>query len=279
MNAPALQFVEEAYTDEEVSEMMAQFREEGYVVLPDVLKRETVDPFVEQLEKLMYNDGLSWRIPDDSPHYIHCVNTPRGYQVLPHALSYSAAKPFPCLHTTIVVIQKGADDSYIPGWHKDREPEGMPDSAYHWPLDVFIGFYFEDMKEEHGPTVILPGSHRDGAITPYSDTVEPKAIYCRKQDALLLDQRAWHRGTPRTADGNRFLIVYGYFAMPHFYNTTFKMPKAQRTAWMNAGNMRERILYGGPFAPPDQDELAEMSQCVEEKEKSSRFRVQHSVAY
>ena len=279
MEIPAMQFVEKLYSKDKVNEMMSEFREKGYVVLPDVIKRETVDPFVEQLEKLMFNDGLSWRLPDDSPHYIHCAKTPRGYQVLPPALSRSATKPFPCLHTTIVVIQKGADDSYIPGWHKDREPDGMPNNEYHWPLDVFLGFYFEDMEEKHGPTVILPGSHKDVSITPWSGTVEPEAIYCRKQDALLLDQRAWHRGTARTATGNRFLIVYGYYAMPHFYGTTFKMPSAQRNAWINAEGMRERIPFGGPFAPPDQEVLTHMSKELEERKKSNKPELHVGVAY
>lgn len=279
MEKPALRFVEELYSETEIATMMEQFRSEGYVVLPDVLDRSTIDPFVEQLESIMFHDGLSWRLPDDAPHYIYCANSPRGYQVLPPALSRSAAKPYPCLHTTIVVIQKGADDSYIPEWHKDREPDGMPENEYHWPLDVFLGFYFEDMTQAHGPTVILPGSHKDPSITPWSDSVDPVPIYCRKQDALLLDQRAWHRGTSRKATGNRFLIVYGYFALPHFYGATFRMPRAQRTSWLHASSIRERILYGGPFAPPDKEDIETITHAIEERKKENKPEFTSRVAY
>ena len=59
-------------------------------------------------------------------------------QLLPDTLSHSQAKPKPCLHTTIVIIQKDGNTSYIPDWHKDREPDGMPSKEYHYPLDVNI---------------------------------------------------------------------------------------------------------------------------------------------
>jgi hypothetical protein len=267
---PALEFVTDLYSDKQVDTMMQQFREKGWVILPDVLKRETVDPFVAQLEKIMVHNGLKYTIPDDSPHYIHCAHAPRGRQVLPSALSHSrVAKPMPALHTTIIIIQTKGDSSYIPEWHKDREPDGMAGEEYHYPLDVFLAFYFEDMTDDHGPTLVIPGSHRDVSMTPQGD-VPVDAIYCRKQDALLIDQRTWHRGTPRKVPGTRFLIVYGMYAMPHFYGTTFHMPLSQRKAWFNARSLEERVFFGGPFAPPDREALEQM---LRELEASPRPKI------
>jgi hypothetical protein len=263
MKEPALRFIEEPYPENTIHKMVHEFQEKGYVILPDVFGRESVDSFVKQLTEIMVFDGLKYTIPDDLPHYIHCAHTPRARQILPFVLSHSIAKPFPCLHTTIIIIETDEKRGYAPEWHKDREPDGMPDEAYHYPLDAFVGFYFEDMTEDHGPTLVIPGSHRDAAMTPHSGApVEP--VYCRKQDALLLDQRVWHRGTPRKAPGNRFLIVYGYYAMPHFYGATFHMPRSQRRAWMGAGSMRERIFFGGPFAPPDKATLKEMDEILDQ---------------
>lgn len=266
MKEPALRFVEEPYSEETVQTMVRDFQEKGYAILPDVFERGSVDSFVDQLKEIMYFDGTKYTIPDESPHYIHCAYTPRVRQILPDVLSFSSAKPFPCLHTTILVIETDEAHGYAPDWHKDREPEGMPDNAYHYPLDVFAGFYFEDMTEDHGPTLLIPGSHRDGSIHPGSNSpVEP--VYCRKQDALLLDQRVWHRGTSRKAPGYRFLIVYGYYALPHFYGTTFHMPKSQRMAWMQSRNMKDRIFFGGPFAPPDHETIEEMSGWLDSNNK------------
>lgn len=65
MEKPALEFVNELYSDDEVDAMIAQFQDKGWVILPDVLKRESVDPFVEQLEEIMFHDGLKY-IPSEA---------------------------------------------------------------------------------------------------------------------------------------------------------------------------------------------------------------------
>lgn len=268
MDKPALAFVEELYTEDEEKRMIAEFQEKGYVILPDVLKRETVDPFREQLEELVVNNGNGWTVPYDTPHYIHCTYAPRGRQILPGVLSHSQAKPQPCLSTTIIIIQKDGDTNYIPEWHKDREPDGMPSKEYHYPLDVFLGFYFEDITDEHGPTLVMPGSHRDVTMTPFMEELPVDTIYCRKQDALLIDQRTWHCGTARTVDGNRFLFVYGIYALPFFYGQLAHMPVAQRRAWINADNTRDRVFFGGPYAPPDRQAWEELGAELDEKEKA-----------
>lgn len=265
---PALEFVEELYTKEEVDSMMTVFRDKGWVILPDVLKRESVDPFREQLEKLVINTGTGYTIPHECPHYVHATYAPRGRQVLPYSLSHSQAKPKPCLHTTIVIIQKDGDTSYIPDWHKDREPDGMPSKEYHYPMDVFLAFYFEDITDEHGPTEVMPGSHRDITMTPARKELPVDTVYCRKQDALLIDQRTWHRGTPRTVAGTRFLIVYGIYALPFYYVHLAHMPVSQRQAWINARNSNDRVFFGGPFAPPDRRAWEEMGKELDEHEKS-----------
>lgn len=271
MESPALEFVEELYDQDDVDKMMVEFRDKGYVILPNLIKRESVEPFKEQLEKLIYRDGNCYKIPHDSPHYTYPVKAPRGRQVFPFALSHSKAKPKPNLHTTIVTIQKDDDTSYIPDWHKDREPDGMPGEEYHYPLDVFLAFYFEDITDEHGPTLVIPGSHRDVTMTPYMEELPVDRIYCRKEDALLIDQRTWHRGTARTAPGTRFLMVYGVCAMPHLYSALAHMPVSQRREWMNARTVNDMVFFGGPFAPPDRRAWKETEEVLDELEKSNAY--------
>ena len=263
MPTPSIEFNTTLYNQNEIKSMISQFQDKGYVVLPDVLERESVAPFVDELNEIMYFDGIKYTIPDDAQHYIECLKAPKVQQVLPFSLSHSQAKPYPSLHTTIIIIETDETrGEYAPGWHKDREPEGMPSQSYHYPLDVFVAFYFEDITDEHGPTLIVPGSHRDANLT-YNNS-ESEAIHLRKEDALLIDQRAWHRGSPRTAPGTRFLIVYGLYALPHFYGATFHMPLSQRREWLNAEKMKDRVLMGGPFAPPDLETLEIMKKQLEE---------------
>jgi hypothetical protein len=61
---PALRFVEEPYHVNDVENMLLRFRERGYVVLPRVFERESVDAFREQAEAaLVKNDAGRWVMP------------------------------------------------------------------------------------------------------------------------------------------------------------------------------------------------------------------------
>ncbi len=249
MNKTSLKYNSVPFSESDVEKIILEFQDKGYAVLPKVFERESVKLFKKELEEVMVFDGLSYTIPEDLPHYIAGALAPRGRQVLPFALSHSIAKAMPVLHTTIIVIETDKNRGYAPDWHKDRQPDGMPGKEYHYPSDVFLGFYFEDIDEEHGPTQIIPGSHRDVNLYPNGDA--PVVSIClNMEDALLLDQRAWHRGISRVVTGTRFVIVYGMYALPHHYGTTFQMPKVQLQQWMKAEKLKDRVFFGGPFAPP-----------------------------
>ena len=255
MKEPALQFNTELYSQNEIAEMINSFKDKGYAILPKVFKRESIPLFKKQLEEIIVHNGLAYTIPDDSPHYIVSALAPRGRQILPYALSHSVAKAMPTLHTSIFVIETNETrGKYAPQWHKDREPDGMPGEEYHYPKDVFLAFYFEDIDDEHGPTQIIPGSHRDVSLLPNTDA-PVESIHLKMEDALLIDQRAWHRGVARKAQGTRFVIVYGMYAMPHHYGTNFQMPKSQLKQWMSAKTVKDRVYFGGPFAPPTLETL------------------------
>lgn len=256
---PALRFVDQAYDDDTLGSILAAFREKGYARLPAVFERPTVDGFLGQLHGAMSHNGIELKVPDESPLSIWAAKAPRIRQVLGPALSHSVAQPRPCLYMSIWAIQPESECGGVATWHKDREPDGMAGSEYHYPKDVFVGMYFEDVEERLGPTRIVPGSHRDLALSPYAGSPH-EDICCRKEDAYLLDQRAWHCGTPRTAPGTRTLVVYGYFPVPLHYSSPLVMPRAQQQAWVRATKREDRAFFGGIFAPPE-----ELKRAVEER--------------
>ena len=247
---PALKFNSDLYTPEVMGTILDQFREKGWARLPQLFERESVDAFVEQVHRARFHNGLEWTLPDDQPIFVWAAQAPRIRQVIVPAMSYSVAPPVPSLFLSVWIIQPVDTPQVVPKWHKDRQPEGMPGNQYHYPDDVFVAMYFEDMTEECGPALIVPGSHRDGAITPWSG--EPhEAMLGRKEDGILLDQRAWHCGMPRTLPGTRLTALYGYFPVPLFYGAPLRMPRAQRDAWMKAGSREDQGFWGGIFRPPD----------------------------
>ena len=250
MDSTLLEFNNTLYTQEEIDMMINEFQIKGYAVLPNIFQRESVPLFKDHLEHIMYNTGLGYTLPDDSHHYLQAALAPKARQVLPYSLSGSQAKLMPSIHTTIIVIETNeTKGKYAPGWHKDRQPDGMPGKEYHYPADVFLAFYFEDMDEDNGPTQIIPGSHRNISLQPGEGALV-ESITLNMEDAVLLDQRAWHRGIPRNTEGTRFVIVYGIYGLPHYYGNNVQMPRIQMKYWMNAKTVKDRVYFGGPFAPP-----------------------------
>ncbi len=253
MKQPSLKFVEEKYDDETVKKIVEQFQRDGYAVLPDLFQRESVDPFVEELKEAVHFDGLGYTIPQASPLHVWAAQAPRVRQIITPTLTHTAASALPSLCNTMWLLSTQDLTDQVPGWHKDREPEGMPGNEYHYPIDAFVGFYFDDVTDEKGPLTIMPGSHWDASVTPYTDAPKKK-VYCRKEDGILLDQRTWHCGRPRTVPGMRYLVVYAYYLVPVHYGQVHVMPDAQREIWMKQQGRLDQAFWGGIFAPPKEGE-------------------------
>ena len=250
----ALRFTDEPYAEETVREFIDGFQSKGYAVLPNVFDRDSVDGYLAQLRDAVRFDGIQYVMPDDSPLHVWAAQAPRVRQILAPALTHSVAPGIPAMCNSMWIITPHDCPEMTISWHKDREPDGMPGNDYHYPIDVFVGFYFEDLDEERGPLNVIPGSHWDSRITPY--TGEPHdVVLCNKEDAVLLDQRVWHCGTPRAIPGLRILVVHAYYLAPVHYGHVPPMPRSQHALWMrHKGRRSDQAFWGGPLAPPIEEE-------------------------
>ena len=249
MIEPALRYVEQAYDDNSIGTFLNHFREKGYFVLPSVFIPESVDSYREQLHVAIKESPGGMSVPTDSPLCIAPTRAPRLRCMLPGALSHARMYPRPSLFEVSWLVSKSEDKPNPGFWHKDREHEGMPGVEYHYPRDVHIGMYFEDMTLEHGPTQIISRSHRDQSRSPSSGH-EVDSFLCRKQDVVIWDQRLWHRGTTRTVPGLRIFALFGFYSVP-IYGDDYQraMPTAQRKLIQDSDDVAERRFYGGPFIP------------------------------
>ncbi len=137
------------------------------------------------------------------------------------------------------------------GWHKDYDVEGFMVGRCQYPPAVAVSLFLEDMTAECGPTEIIPGSHRDPGLSPYRGAT--RQMMCpRRQDAVIWDQRLWHRGTQRTAGSRRLHVLYTFYPSQLMEATTQRMTAAQSRAWREATDPQDRIFFGGIFAHPDQ---------------------------
>jgi hypothetical protein len=83
MDLPKAKFIEALYSDEEVNRMVQEFQEKGYTILRNVFERESVKEFKAQLQELMFFNGISHTLPDDTLHYFYPALAPRGRQFCP----------------------------------------------------------------------------------------------------------------------------------------------------------------------------------------------------
>ncbi|MHC4400581.1 MAG: hypothetical protein ACYTG0_12970 [Planctomycetota bacterium] len=95
------------------------------------------------------------------------------------------------------IIQPAGKPDLVPKWHKERDPDGMLGSDRQYPKDVFVGVYFEYLTEEEGQLRVIPGSHWDARITHHT-CHRHEIVLANKEDGVLLNQRVWHCGVPRT---------------------------------------------------------------------------------
>ncbi len=245
---PSLKFIETPYPSSHLGNLLAQFRAKGYVVLPNVFKRESVDSFRQEVESAIVKtqDG-HFELPDDRPELVYPLKAPRIRDPLSLALSPSQMAPKISVFETAWLISESGKN--LGGWHKDRQHEGMPSREYHYPLAVHLGIYYRDIESiEDGPTAIIPRSHQDQNLNPYNGS-EQELFLARKEDVVMWDQRLWHQANSRQKEGWRIFTIYGFYPIQAFQGYEIhKMPRALAQAWMDAEGTADEVFYGGTFS-------------------------------
>ena len=246
---PSLKFVEEPYPLRHLGNLLAQFRAKGFVVLPNVFERESVDGFRQEVEAaVVKNQGGRLELPEDRPELVYPLRAPRIRAPLCGALSPSQiATKASVFETAWLISQSGemTDD-----WHKDRQHDvGMPGNEYHYPLGVHLGIYYRDMEDiEDGPTAVFPRSHQDQSLNPYNGSAQ-ELFLARKEDVVMWDQRLWHRANSRQKEGWRIFTIYGFYAVQAFQGYPIRqMAKALAQAWIESKGTADEVFYGGAFS-------------------------------
>ena len=246
---PSLKFVEEPYPLRHLGNLLAQFRAKGFVVLPNVFERESVDGFRQEVEAaVVKNQGGRLELPEDRPELVYPLRAPRIRAPLCGALSPSQiATKASVFETAWLINQSGemTDD-----WHKDRQHDvGMPGNEYHYPLGVHLGIYYRDMEDiEDGPTAVVPRSHQDQSLNPYNGSAQ-ELFLARKEDVVMWDQRLWHRANSRQKEGWRIFTIYGFYAVQAFQGYPIRqMAKALAQAWIESKGTADEVFYGGAFS-------------------------------
>lgn len=192
-----------------------QFAENGYIVLPGLLDSDTADELYRAFDELPLGGSPS-SVPGAAPgrlqtneralvrdrRFLDVLREPALLEAVDdalggdvHLLAYEA-------------VEIPAGGGKVRDWHCDFH------FATDAPLVVNTGIYLQDMEEECGPLVVVPGSHRWNR-EPEPDEVNAEIsgevmLTLPRGSAVVFHGRLWHTGSQnRSARPRR--VIFPYF--------------------------------------------------------------------
>jgi ectoine hydroxylase-related dioxygenase (phytanoyl-CoA dioxygenase family) len=251
MEEPALTFNDTPFHDNDSGNILLRFRELGYAVVHNAFDPDSVDPYLEQVAARVQETGNPLNpclLPDDDPLLLEPAKAPRLLSMLRRAFSYDGFDVDACLfHPSWLVKPSAPDPKIVHSWHKDGDHECKAALyGYLYPRRIHAWIPFADVTLAHGPTYVIPGSHRDADLSPYRGAAE-EPLLCGKGDVIIWDQRTWHRASPRTLPGLRIIAIFGFCSVPAGMRRT----PGQRAAAAAAETDEHKILFDGPYGAAD----------------------------
>lgn len=248
VDTPALRPVHTPIHPNDRGNILLQFREQGFARIGDVFERDSVDPYLDQIRARVRQTQQWWNpmeIAEDDTLSHAPANAPRVLDVLRGAFMPWIDEPQPVLMKCGWLVKPDNPDAkLVHDWHKDADhPCTTCIQGYTYPAVIHTATYFTDMTPEHGPTYVIPRSHRDPTRSPYAGAAEAPFLPM-KGDVIIWDQRLWHRASPRTVPGLRLLHMCAYFPVPYAPKQPERSP-AHRTLRDRAESNTDRVLYGG----------------------------------
>jgi hypothetical protein len=247
---PALKFNQTLLHPNDEANVHLNLRERGYAIVGGVFDRDSVDAYVEQIKGAIRETGNYYyplELPAESPLSVTPLYAPRLRQVMPGCFwPVTDRHRVQCYRPVWSLKPSKPDPRMVHDWHKDFDHRvvACADGGYQYPLIISAGMYFADMTVDHGPTYVIPGSHRDPNLSPYRGAKE-EPFLCGKGDIILWDQRTWHRASPRTVEGIRILALFEFICVPVV--KPFPPTPALVEALRNAKDSDEEVLFGGVF--------------------------------
>ena len=227
----------EAYSQEQTDGIIADFRRDGFVLIPGVLERNEVDALVQMTDKL-FDDAEAQAHGYVQAEFIlrHTNELDRVYcdlLIREPILSLMEAIFGPGCQQCGMNVLRTDDKKAIDRWHVDDALffPLPPEVTRHDPrIDIPILWLtvqvpLTDIETiEHGPSQYVPGSHYSGRrppedTTPVFEGHGPIDVLCKAGDVYLHNPQCWHRGTPNTSGNVRYLLQQQYgpaWAFPRY---------------------------------------------------------------
>ena len=206
-------------------EDVAFFQQWGYLIVDDALNAEQVDALRTALDATYARSGEQFihQLLECDDAFAFLLDNPPVFSRMKAILGQCVQ-----LHSaTARVTLPGEKDQ---NWHRDVPwpvaPEGTPYGAI--PGQINCGYYLDELSEENGPIVIVPGSQRAPFRPPvcHASFPEEVRVLARPGQAVLFDGCLDHSGAANQSQAPRRACLMCY-----------------QPAWM-----KSREPFDGPFA-------------------------------
>lgn len=214
-------------TEAHVAEAKRAIRDEGFVVLADVIPAAPLDA----LHARMVEDVRMLQAREDAPYNWNAGNIQQDPPPFPPYLFREILLNDFAIAVTHAILGPGVKNSLYSGNTALRSEERQPVHAdfnhlwpeqevAHPPVHLIVNVPTVDMSAENGSTEIWPGTHRDTSAATGKDIKIPAAVMearravapplqpkVRRGSILIRDGRLWHAGMPNYTDAPRPMIA------------------------------------------------------------------------
>ena len=218
------ELVTEQMTTDHLEQAVKAIREDGYVILADVINQEHLDILRERMTEDSHKLIAAEKWGGAGAIKGHLQQGPPPFA--PYVFRDIVANPF-AIQVTREVLGEGVYNRFYNGNANCPGSNEQPlhaDGPHLWPnmstahpsATLIINICLRDVTEENGATEIWPGTHQipmtntrisEGLQAQRRETSPPVRAQTKKGSLLIRDVRLWHRGVPNHSNDIRHMIA------------------------------------------------------------------------
>ena len=210
-------------------EQREQFRDEGYLIVRNVLEEHMISRLIEAGDRLLATGERYNRFMTNGglyDGYRNCITMDDAFiPLLTNEITLSLVVQLLGSNlqlSTSHLIHRwpdppGTPDSVRrPGWQRDNGRTSLDLGAVNYPrIGLKCAFYLTDLSEPNsGVTMLSPGSNllKERVEIPEGKTDPANAIepLLNPGDCIIFEYRTWHAGAPNFTDITRKAVMIGY---------------------------------------------------------------------
>lgn len=214
----------EALSPAHLDQAVAAIRNDGFVVLDDIIAHDHLDQLRERMDqdsqRLIAAErwggagGLPGHLQQGAPPFAPFVH--RDIVANPYVIQVSHALLGDGLFNNFYSGNTNCPGSGTQPLHRDSDHLWPGLEQAHPAAQVVVNVSPHDVSEENGGVELWPGTHRIadvGSVIDAETEAERRAVVppvrgtARKGGVLIRDMRLWHRGVPNRSDRPRHMIA------------------------------------------------------------------------